>query len=163
MSHFMNRPPSGVPSGVAPLVIPQLTPINRDLESFASLARQPSYIYSPVIMNTVLTMMVLNNAHGNLLLPVSVPYGGYQLTYNGTDEIFESTEDERENIKVNTAIIEYIIKNKGDARFVIMQICYYLNITLKQVNIKYVCFIMNLMEQLGLACFQILLIFKKDY
>jgi hypothetical protein len=95
------------------------SPIDAEMERLASIARRPNniYIYSPVIMNTVLTMMVLNNVHGNLLLPVSVPYGGYQLTYNGTDHIEESVSDIAVNKKVNAEIIEYI--KKGDARFAV--------------------------------------------
>ena len=99
------------------------SPIDTELERLASLARQPNYIYSPVIMNTVLTMMVLNNVHGNLLLPVSVKYGGYQLTYNGTNHIEESDPDDiAVNKKVNAEIIEYI--KKGDARFAVSLFLY---------------------------------------
>ena len=88
--------------------IPVPTPIDLQLESYYQLAQQPNYIYFPFIMNTILVMIVLNKMTGNLLLPETIPYGGFQLTYNGINHIEESGSDVVVNNLVINEILNYI-------------------------------------------------------
>jgi hypothetical protein len=97
--------------------IPIQRAIDAELEYFASLAQQSEYIYYPLIINTGLTMMVLHKLTGNLLLSSTIPYGGYQLKYNGTDHIEESLDDITVNDAVNSEILAHI--NSGKTHFAV--------------------------------------------
>lgn len=97
--------------------IPEQTAIDAEFESFYQLAQQPNYIYSSVIMNTTLTMLLFFIMFDNLLLPGSIPYSGYQLTYNGSNDIKETDLDKKVNDEVNTSILAHI--KSGKTRFAI--------------------------------------------
>ena len=100
------------PSGLASVAIPQPTPIDAELEYFAQLAQQDNYIYNPLIMNTVLTMMLFFIMFQNLFVSITIPRGGYQITYDGVSVISESPDDAAINDAVNRAISAHIASGK---------------------------------------------------
>ena len=105
------------PAGLVPIGIPIQRTIDAEMERFAQLAQQDNYMYNPFIMNTVLTMMLFFIMFQNLFVSITIPHGGYQLTYDGVSDISENPDDTDANNKVNAAILRHI--QAGNTRFAV--------------------------------------------
>jgi hypothetical protein len=76
-------------------------------------ATKTNIVYSPLILNTILIMIYLNQEFGNLFIPMEVaPYGGYQLTLDIDHTASETAQDKTANENVNRLVSGFMRTGK---------------------------------------------------